>query len=159
MQADAGERADAGFEAFYREVHPAVFRALSLTLNSRQLGAEATDEAFTRAYERWSTVSTYDNPAGWVYRVGLNWSRSWLRRGGRETPLPGMPDREHHDPVPHPELAPAIADLPMAQRAVVILRFYNDWTIEQISEALSVPIGTVKSRLHRALAALGTSVG
>lgn len=158
MRTDAAPVADAGFEAFYRQARPEVFRALSLMLNSQELGSDATDEAFTRAYERWSTVCAYDNPAGWVYRVGLNWSRSWLRRRKREMPLPGMPEESHTDPVPHPELAPALASLPLPQRAVVVLRFYNDWTLDQISDALEVPVGTVKSRLNRALKALGADL-
>ena len=149
---------NAGFEGFYRDARPEVFRALSLILNSRALGGEATDEAFTRAYERWADVSTYDNPAGWVYRVGLNWSRSWLRRKKRETPLPGMPDSPHYDPVPSPELAPALAALPRNQRSVVVLRFYNDWTLEQIATALEIPVGTVKSRLSRALKVLNNAL-
>lgn len=67
--------ADESFTAFYRETWDQVARGLSATLGDRELAAEATDEAMARAYERWAKVRAYDFPAGWVYRVALNWAR------------------------------------------------------------------------------------
>lgn len=60
------------FTAFYREAYPSVALALGTTLGDADLGAEATDEAMARCHSKWQTVRTYDNPAGWVYRVGYN---------------------------------------------------------------------------------------
>jgi len=51
----------------------------------------------------------------------------------------------------------AVARLPIKQRAVLVLRFYLDCSLEWIAEALEIPPGTVKSRLHRALEALESS--
>ena len=50
-----------------------------------------------------------------------------------------------------PALATALAQLPLQQRAVVVLRFYYDWSTEQVAKSLGIPTGTVKSRLARAL--------
>ena len=74
------------FEEFYREQRAPIGRALALTLRDPQLASEAVDEAMARAYQRWSRVQSLDNPGGWVYRVGLNWSRSILRRALRPAP-------------------------------------------------------------------------
>jgi RNA polymerase sigma-70 factor (ECF subfamily) len=52
------------------------------------------------------------------------------------------------------DLAAALATLPHDQREVVLMRFLDDMSLEDIAGALSVPPGTVKSRLHRALATL-----
>ena len=71
------------FHDFYRATRDRVGRALALTLRDGDLAAECVDEAMARAYQRWSSVQTMDNPAGWVYRVGLNVARSRLRRPGR----------------------------------------------------------------------------
>jgi RNA polymerase sigma-70 factor (ECF subfamily) len=49
--------------------------------------------------------------------------------------------------------------LSTSQRAVVVLRFHLDWSLEQIAAALGVPVGTVKSRLHRALSSLRETLG
>ena len=66
------------YESFYREHREVVVRALALTLSSSELGRDAASEGFTRAYERWAEVATYNNPPGWVYRVGYNWAISRL---------------------------------------------------------------------------------
>jgi hypothetical protein len=72
------------FEEFYAADRERIYRALAVTLRNPDLAAEATDEAMTRAYQRWGLVRAYDNPTGWVYRVALNWARSRLRRHSRE---------------------------------------------------------------------------
>lgn len=146
------------FDTFYRRVRPEVVRTLVMAVGSESIGREAADEALTRAFERWTEVSGYGNPEGWVYRVGLNWARSGFRRR-RDVPTDRPPDRPHRDPIPHPELEPALLRLPLRQRAVVVLRYYNDWSLDDIARALGIPIGTVKSRLNRALTSLERQVG
>ena len=59
------------FDGFFVRHHAEMVRALSLTLGDVEFGRDAAAEGFARALQRWSTVSTYENPAGWVYRVGL----------------------------------------------------------------------------------------
>lgn len=145
------------FETFYLDNHAPVARALALTLGDNGLGIEATDEAMTRAYQRWSQVARYDNPAGWVYRVGLNWARSFLRRRRRTTTSPFVDDAPVEDPQPtDPALRIALAALDPKHRSVVVLRYLLDWSVDQTADALDIAPGTVKSRLHRALAQLET---
>ena len=71
------------FETFYRDGYADIARALTVTLGDLDLAQEATDEAMVRAYVRWDKIGAYDNPGGWVYRVGLNWARSARRRLSR----------------------------------------------------------------------------
>lgn len=146
----------ASFEEFYPEAHDAVFRALVLTVGDPELTADAVQEALARALARWDVVATYDNPTGWVYRVALNWTRSQFRRRAREFLMGRPPDRPGA-PVPEPidtRVTNAVAELPVGQRAVVVLRLYLDWPVEQVAAALGVSPGTVKSRQSRALARL-----
>jgi RNA polymerase sigma factor (sigma-70 family) len=143
------------FEAFYDTSRDRIASALALTLRDRDLAGEAADEAMTRAYARWSTVSALDNPAGWAYRVGLNWGRSVVRRRLR----PRRPVHERDGellPIADPAVAAAIAKLDVDQRAVVVCRYFFDWSEAQIATALDIKPGTVKSRLHRALTQLET---
>ncbi|MGI9621403.1 MAG: sigma-70 family RNA polymerase sigma factor, partial [Acidimicrobiales bacterium] len=151
------------FEDFYVSKHDTIARALALTLGDTQLGVEATDEAMTRAYQRWNQVRTYDNPSGWVYRVGLNWARSFLRkrRRGHNSPFElNNTETAVHDPAPRdPTLALSLASLDEKHRAVVVLRYLLDWSVEQTAEALEIAPGTVKSRLHRALNQLQAHMG
>jgi RNA polymerase sigma-70 factor (ECF subfamily) len=154
-----GTLAPRDFEDFYRSRREQVFRGLALTLRDRDLAADATDEAMARAYQRWRSVSRYNNPEGWVYRVGLNWARSRLRRTRREVRGFRLEDRPAAELEPaDPILAAALEALPVQQRAVVVLRCYFDWPTEQVAKALGVPNGTVKSRLSRALERLESHV-
>lgn len=146
------------FDDFYRACRHELARALVLTVGQRELGLEATDEAFARALEQWADVSGYDNPEGWVYRVGVNWARSKLRR--RSFTMAGMfAESVHIDDLPEPELLTAVEKLPIKYRSVVVARFFLDWSIEQTAAAMSIPEGTVKTRQSRALAHLRRRLG
>lgn len=144
------------FELFWKHERQELYAALIVALGDADLAGEALNEAFARAWERWKKISGYDNPAGWVYRVGVNWGRSFLRKARRRPP-PGW-SRTVEDPpqLPDEELAAAVKELSRLNRDVVVLRFVLDWSIRQIAEALSIPEGTVKSRIHRSLAQLRT---
>jgi RNA polymerase sigma-70 factor (ECF subfamily) len=106
----------------------------------------------TRAYQHWSRVRSYRNPAGWVYRVGSNWAHNRLRRRRLE--------RDRREPAPTarpPEpsgVAEAVRRLPLPQRQVVVMRLLLDWSELDTAEALDIKPGTVKSRLSRAVARL-----
>jgi RNA polymerase sigma factor (sigma-70 family) len=139
------------FEAFYSVNRAKVVRALAVTLGDRDLAAEAADEALTRAYLRWDRLQQLDNPAGWVYRVGLNWARSVVRRNRGPIKVvhesvsveqPGLADAELHE---------ALVGLTVKHRSVVVCRFLLGRSEQQTADALDLRAGTVKSRLHRAL--------
>lgn len=148
-------RAILPFEEFYREQRGPIGRALALTLRDATLASEAVDEAMARAYQRWNRVQALDNPGGWVYRVGLNWSRSILRRTLRPAPMwvtdtTSVADRGGLDPA----IDRALAQLSVEQRAVVVCRLLIGYSEAQTSSALGIRPGTVKSRLARATARL-----
>jgi RNA polymerase sigma-70 factor (ECF subfamily) len=145
------------FDDFYRSRRDRVARALALTLGDAHLGAEAADEAMTRAYQRWSRVSGYDDPGAWAYRVGLNWATSVLRRRNR-APKPLFDGHAEIGHVAEPTVVAALAALPVNQRAVVICRYYLGLSEAETAAALHIRPGTAKSRLHRALTQLRTSL-
>jgi RNA polymerase sigma factor (sigma-70 family) len=139
------------FDEFYREERPALLRLAHLLVGSVVVGEELVQEAMLTTHRRWSDL---DNPAGFVRRVLVNRARSHHRRlalerrhGRHDSPAPALP----------PELDEtwtAIRRLRADDRAVLVLRFYEDLTIEQIAEVLDRPAGSIKSHLHRALARL-----
>jgi DNA-directed RNA polymerase specialized sigma24 family protein len=145
------------FTEFYRAAWPGIARALSLALGDRDLAVEATDEAMARAYARWAKLSGYDNPAGWVYRVGLNWARSRHRRLARRLPFATREDSAPL-PVPDPAVRDALMSLPLSLRSVVVCRLLLDWSVADTATALGVRPGTVQSRLHRAVRDLEASL-
>jgi RNA polymerase sigma factor (sigma-70 family) len=143
----------ASFDDFYAQHLRTLANALAMTLHDRDLASQAIDEAMVRAYASWSKVQRMDNPAGWVYRVALNWARSVLRRltGPRrmmhERDSVELAARDH-------ELHHALATLDVDRRAVVVCRYFLGMSEAQICAALGLRPGTVKSRLHRALSDL-----
>jgi len=145
------------FDSFYAANIDSLTAALAATLNSADFGRDAAAEAMVRACERWTKVREHRNPAGWCYRVGLNWATSRWRRRRREALVePGKfaafiapADAE----INH-ALHDALMKLPYSQRSVVVLRYWLGWSIAEIADSLEIAEGTVSSRLNRALKAL-----
>jgi RNA polymerase sigma factor (sigma-70 family) len=149
VEADYDARPD--FVAFYDEAYRRVVAALSSTLGDRELGAEAADEAMARCYAQWTKVGHYDNPSGWVYRVGLNWALSVRRRLARRYRLVPPPEATEPEMPADPRVAEALASLDLKLRSVVVCRVLLDWSTDDTADALEIKPGTVKSRLHRGL--------
>ncbi len=96
----------------------------------------------------------------WLFHIAVNLCRDWHRRPPPE-PAP-LPDRAAKDELPAAEAridaTRLLATLPESQREVVLLRYYEDLTEDQVAQILDCPKGTVKSRLHNALARLAAAV-
>jgi RNA polymerase sigma factor (sigma-70 family) len=121
---------------------------------------DVVQDAFLRLHPHLDTV---DNPGAYLRRTVVNLCQSthrrrnveqrWLARQtspgpGADVELPGDLD----------ETWRMLANLSEAQRQALVLRFYLDLRIEDIAELLDLPVGTVKSTLHRGLAALGKEI-
>jgi RNA polymerase sigma-70 factor, ECF subfamily len=142
------------FEGFFSRHYGPTVRAISLAIGDSGRAEDLTQEAFARAYRRWSTVSKLERPVAWVYVVALNAERKrWRREVDRpEAEAPG---------VDSPDLAggvltkivvrDALDRLPPRQRAAVVLRYLADLTVTDIAEVMACAEGTVKATLHHAL--------
>jgi RNA polymerase sigma factor (sigma-70 family) len=153
----ASDITDHSFDRFYRLHRPRIAKALTFALGDVDLAAEATDEAFVRAYERWGKVRKLDRPDAWVYRVATNWATSVLRRRRRSPHRLYEPSAESlaiADPAVHQSLAA----LDVKHRSVVVCRYLLGWSVAETAAALGVREGTVKSRLHRALVTLQSAL-
>jgi RNA polymerase sigma-70 factor (ECF subfamily) len=150
------------FDAFYERHRNEIAASLAFTLGGTSLAEEAVDEAMARAYQRWDEVAGYANPAGWVYRVGLNWGRSWRRSMARRRRRERFVMQGEY-PAVSPmgagvELMDALGQLSVDHRAVIVLRYFNDWSVKETAEALEIGEGTVKSRSSRALEQLRSAL-
>lgn len=152
---------DEEFSEWYQRVRPRVGSVLHVAaLGNTSLAADAADEAFVRAYERWTRVRRMANPDGWVYKVALDVLRKRQGRERRE-PIRTEPDRIEHvnrDERRDLDLWDAVRTLPPRAREMVALRYLADLTEPQIAGLLGVSRGHVAATLHDARARLATSL-
>lgn len=149
-----------GFDAWYSVSFPRMLRTVHLAVGEHDLAVDVTAEAFTRALERWSSVSAMANRDGWVFRVAVNLARSTLRRRVVERAWRARqrPDAEAATEVPDPELWSAVSGLSPRQREAVALRYVAGMTEAEVADAMGVREGTASAtlaaarrRLHEAL--------
>jgi RNA polymerase sigma-70 factor (ECF subfamily) len=129
-----------------------------------ELGAaeEAAQEAYTRAWPRWSKLSTYDDPGAWVRQVATRQAISrWRRlRTARNHLAASRPPA--NAPAPDENtvaLVSALRRLPEAQRRALVLHHLAGFTVAEIAATERCPEGTVKARLSRGRAALAPLMG
>lgn len=156
---DAANRGDAAaFAALYRLYRDWVFSLARRLTGDESLALDVTQEVFTYFLRQFpgfvltAKLKTYLYPL--VRHSAISMQQK--ERRSRSPCLP--PESQMLDTDPDAEtrqsIAQAVGDLPPGQREVVHLRFADDLSLAEIAAALELPLGTVKSRLHHALAAL-----
>ena len=140
----------------------ALYRTAYLLTGHHADAEDLAQAALVKAYLAWSKVSAASSPDAYVRRILTNVFLSSRRplRVSRERLVDRLPDVDapaaHHDD--RLVLWPHVAALPPRQRAVVVLRYYEDLSEQQIADALGCSPGTVKSTASDALRALRTRV-
>jgi RNA polymerase sigma-70 factor (sigma-E family) len=124
---------------------------------------ELAQEALVRTWWRWQLVGRPADPASYARPVLVNQHRSLLRRAAVQARwLARSRPEEPVVPADHERamvLWQAVRALPPRQRAVLVLRFHQDLTEAQVARLLGLPLGTVKSLGHRAMARLRARLG
>lgn len=141
------------FDDFYRVQYARAARLAFLLTGSEALAPEIAQEALFAVHRSWDTISA---PEAYLRVAIVNQARSAQRRASVE--------RRHRRRATRDPVAPStpvidetwrrVRQLAPDQRAVVVLRFYEDRPLAEIAEMLGKPLGTVESLLHRALAKL-----
>ena len=150
-----------GFEEFVAARSPALLRTAWLLTGDDGLAQDLVQTALAKAWPRWDSVR-HDDPEGYVRAIVATTYATWWRRKGRgEVPTETLPDSATPDAYADADLRDpvrrALATLTRGQRAVVVLRHFDDLTEAQTAAALGISVGTVKSQHARAMAALRTS--
>jgi RNA polymerase sigma factor (sigma-70 family) len=142
----------------------ASYRLAQVILGQRAEAEDATHDAFVTAWRKWSTLRDPELFEHWFDRILVNTCRNRLRHVARRRAEDLSADLDFLAPDAYGPtddrglLQPAMATLAPDQRVVVALRFYRDLSVDQIADRLGVRPGTVKSRLHRALRGLRSSL-
>jgi RNA polymerase sigma-70 factor (sigma-E family) len=144
-----------GFEEFVAARSSRLLRTAYLLTRDHGLAEDLLQTALTRAYLAWSRIE--GDPEPYVRRILVNTFASWWRRKwNAEQPTAELPDAGRHDERAGEsgDLWDALGRLPRRQRAVVVLRYFEDLTEAQTAELLGISVGTVKSQTSKALAKL-----
>lgn len=141
-----------------------LFRTAYLMTGDYQRAEDLLQTTLVRVYQRWPRVGAMDRPVGYARKVLVNQEVSWWRRKSshelalvlRDEPAWGG---RMEEVVEHERVWNAVLSLPPRQRAVTVLRYYEDLTEGQIAETLAMAPGTVKSHAHAAARRLAGLLG
>ena len=137
-----------------------LFRLACLLTGSTTEADDLLQESLIKVYLRWPKISRTQVPEAYVRRMMVNTLVSRTRRPFRRRELPGAtvaatavvsPEDAVLDRV---EVWPLVCGLPVRQRAVIVLRYYEDLSEQEIADVLGCSTGSVKSQAHDALASL-----
>jgi len=130
-------------------------RLAMLLTGDRSRAEDLLQDSLVKVYERWVRLERRGDPHAYLRRVVVNTHTSWWQRRRRENLVAEVPDRAAPAGFDADvELKRALDELPPKQRAVVVLRLYEDLSERQTANALGCSVGNVKSQYARALGKL-----
>jgi RNA polymerase sigma factor (sigma-70 family) len=154
---DANSARRAAFLDAARPSLDRVYRLAGLLLADAREAEDAVQDALVIAWRSFETLRETDKFDAWFDRILVNGCRDRLRRRNvvRFIPMDAAIDPAGRDPfqafIERDALLAGLARLTPDERIVVVMRFWADLPLEAIAHRLDWPLGTVKSRLHRAL--------
>ena len=167
------------FRALVERYHDELLRFLVRLLSDRQAAEDVFQEAFVQIHLSAESFDAERRFRPWLFTIAANKGRDYLRRKGRRQALdlsapvggPGSDGREGATfvdllevDIPQPDedmsaaeqsrkVQSALDALPLPLREILLLAYFQRLTYSQVAEELGIPLGTVKSRLHAAVAA------
>jgi len=153
------------FEEFVAARGAALVRFARLLTGDPHRAEDLVQEALARAYLRWESIVRTEQPDAYLRRMVINSSHSWWRRrSNRETPTAELGDRVapgnlDNEAAERDAMWQQIARLSERQRAVLVLRYYEDLDDATIADILGCSAVTVRSHALKALNILRAHVG
>jgi RNA polymerase sigma factor (sigma-70 family) len=144
----------------YGEATRRGYRIAYSLLGQREAAEDAVQEALARTCAAWAKL---DSPGGWFYRVLINHCMAELRkRGIAKRLLPWLRPEPAPMEGPSPDqrrLLLGVAELPAKQRAAVVLRYGEEFTVKEVAAAMGIAPATAKTHITRGLEALRNRMG
>ena len=161
--AQSTDAAAVSFEEFVAARSRDLWRSAWLLTGDAHKAEDLLQTALVKAWRRWSSIARDGAVEGYVRRALVTTYTDWWRRKWTgEVPTAELPERARVDHAAHQvelrrDVLTALATLTRGQRAVIVLRYFDDLTEAQTAEALGCSVGTVKSQTSRAMATLRKS--
>ena len=162
------DRHDEDFSELAAALLPQLYRRAYLLTTSAQQAEDLAQTALAKAYASWSRVRKADDPAAYVHGILLNaFLSERRRRSSGEIPWADPAEARTAEPAgPHGSdvterlvLLDALRELGAIDRSVVVLRYWEDRSVEQTADLLNLSSAAVRNRSSRALARLRTALG
>ena len=155
---------DAEFEAYMAARQPSLLRTAYLLTGDRHSAEDLVQTSLAKLYLSWDKVRKRELVDGYIRRIMVNennslWRRAWKRKEITTDEVPehrSVTDR--HDHGQNAALWSFVQTLPKRQRAVIVLRYYEDLSEVEAAEVLGISVGTVKSQASRAIASMRARV-
>ena len=158
----ARQMTDDEFTELVHAVWPGLYRTAYLMLGEHQLAEDLVQTALAKTYASWRRVKDLSAAPAYARVVLANTATSWYRRRSWRNERPTLTLHEpatEHDPSIRPAVVEALRTLAPRQRAVIVLRYYDDLPVREVAHALGISEGTVKSQTSDALARLRAVLG
>jgi len=164
------------FDVLVHRYYKQIFRFLVRFTGHTHLAEDLIQDVFMKMYRSAGTFDPSKRFRPWLYSIAANRARDALRSAGRNgrqifvrnsdedhdvplehlTPgLPSPPDRQMIEQETTEKIKEALMEVPEPLREILILAYYDQLPYKEIAETLEIPLGTVKSRLHKAVATFG----
>ena len=156
---------DEGFAAYVRARGDHLLRVAVLLTGDWHAAEDLVQASLVKLYRAWPRLDTAADPDAYLRRIMVNTHRSWWRaRWRREAPAAVLPESVTGDDLAERQalgalVRQALARLPRRQRAVLVLRYFEDLSEAQTALMLGCSVGTVKSQAARGLARLREITG
>ena len=147
-----------------RDYQAALLRSCYLYLQDRGLAEDAVQETYLKAYQHWADFRAESSEKTWLFRIAINTCRdmrrsAWFRHRDRRLTPDMLPGAQASFAPMDERLTLLVANLPRKLKEVVLLYYYQDFSVTEIAQALSISQSSVSGRLKRAREALRRGMG
>jgi RNA polymerase sigma factor (sigma-70 family) len=142
-------RSHESFDAFFLERFAELSRLAFLLTGSSAVGDEIAQDACEEVFRRWDDIT---HPRAYARTAVVNGARAWGRRRAARRMQPSRIGPDPRCRRRRIAVRAVLAELPQAEREVLVFRYYADLKVDDIAAELGIPAGTVKSHIHRGLA-------
>jgi RNA polymerase sigma factor (sigma-70 family) len=149
-------------ESIYKELSSYVFRVALFLTKSKTLADDITQETFLQVFKKYDSYDPSKSIKPWIYKITLNITRNTIRKQKWLGLFSETPEKDSIDLVEgsilkneeEEELWKEINKLSSKCKEIIVLHYYSDMKLNEVSSTLGIPLGTCKSRLNTALTSL-----
>ncbi len=153
------------FLALFQSIEALLYRTAYVYMNNREDALDVVQETACRSFLSIKNLREPKYFKNWAVRIAINCALDEIRKRKKVISMESLPLKEHLEAEEDPDLSLSLSlldllkSLPERNKTVIVLRFYHDFTLEMIAEAMGLPLSTVKTILYKSLKKLRVTIG